>query len=290
MNNHKIWLTVLLVTLFILTFMAGLLPAGQGAMAAPAFQVMVTPTPPVVAHPATHLSVSAMAFMPVNPDTLYQKDAQRQILTISRQPVGIAIGSNLFVAPLVLPEPSTLTGLTVFGEDFDNQGAVQVRLKRCDHSQARCLSLAETSSTNTYAAGQFETLKAAIPNEVVNNYFYSYFLELELTAGSGSGLRAVRLEVVGRSTEDTGENVEKWALTGDVTHFLIPNQALTQVRVCTDDLSHLDNSTHYPKLVVDGQTIPLSSNACVTVLGYNMQIRRELNAGPSSGTYQILGR
>jgi hypothetical protein len=41
-------------------------------------------------------------------------------------------------------------------------------------------------------------------------------------------------------------------------------------------------------LIVDGQSIPLASNTCVTVYGFNMELRRELNTGPSSGTYQFL--
>jgi hypothetical protein len=59
-------------------------------------------------------------------------------------------------------------------------------------------------------------------------------------------------------------------------------------RICTDDLSHLPNPTHYPTLVVDGLAQPLASNTCVDATGYTIELRRQLNTGPSSGTYQIL--
>ncbi|MBN1218063.1 MAG: hypothetical protein JXM69_03970 [Anaerolineae bacterium] len=288
MNKHHLWLTTGLATFFTLTIMIGSLLVFGGVVAAPLAQVSTTPTPQVVTTIVTDLSVSAMAFVPVNPDASFEKDTGRQMLTFARNSVGVATDDNIFIAPLFLPNETILTGLTVFGEDFDTQGAVQLRLKRCDHGQARCVSLVETTSTPDYAAGQFETLKAAIPNEVVDNYFYNYFLELELTALAGSGLRSVRLEMRTNTVLTTGEGVQKWSLTGNVTNFLLPNQGVTQARICTDDLGHLDNLTHYPELVVDGHTISLSSNTCVTVLGYNMQIRRNLNVGPSSGTYQFL--
>ena len=288
MNRSQILFTAILSTLLTLTVVAGSLLVFGGVAAAPSGQGTATPTPPVITRTVTYLSVSSMAFMPLNQKVAYQKDVRRQLLTRDNQPVTVAADGHIFVAPLVLPHQSILSGMTVFGEDFATQGAVLVRLKRCDHSQARCLSLAETSSTNSYAGGQFETLSAAIPDGLINNYFYSYFLELELTALTGSGLRSVRLAMVADTTPRSPTAVEVWTLTGDVTSFLLPNQELTQARICTDDLSHLDNPTHYPELVVDGHDIPLSSNTCVNVLGYTMQIRRELNAGSSSGTYQFL--
>ena len=171
MNKRQILLTASLSTMFTLLVMAGSMLFLSRAVAAPPAQVTVTPTPQVTPAVA-YLSVSSLAFMPLNQNTLYHKDVRRQMLTLTSQSVSMAAASNMFVASLILPEKGMLTGITVFGEDFDNLGAAQVRLKRCDHSQARCISLAETTSTNNYAAGQFETLKAAIPNESVNNYFY----------------------------------------------------------------------------------------------------------------------
>jgi hypothetical protein len=285
MRNRQILLTAGLSTFFTLTILVGVMLFLGQVLAAPSPQVAMMPTPAAVTATITYLSVTALAFVPVNPDSRYNKDPRRQLLTLAGQPAGLVDG-NLFIAPLALPDKSLLTDMTVFGEDFDNQGAVLARLKRCDHSQARCLTLAETTSTIPYAAGQFETLKTAVPNEIVNNYFYSYILELELTA-VGGGLRAVRLEMVSGASPPTPANAQSWTLTGAVTNFFLPNQGLTHVRVCTDNLSHLDNPTHYPYLVVDDQVLPLTSNTCVTVWGYTIEIRRELNTGPSSGTYQF---
>lgn len=230
-------------------------------------------------------SISAMAFAPLSQDTRFSKDSRRQILSLSGQ----SRNSSLFVAPLTLPDRSRLTGITVFGEDFDNQGSVRVRLMRCDHGQSRCVTLAETTSTNNFAAGQFETIKVTISNEVVDNNFYSYFLELELTSIFNSGLRSVRLETVGAggSAPAPGE-IERWSLSGAATSFPLPNLEWTEVRVCTDDLSYLDNPTHFPILVVDGQSTQLASNTCITTWGRDIEIQRRLNTGPSSGTYQFL--
>ena len=288
MNRHQLLLAAALSTIFTLTIIAGSMLFFGGAIAAPPAQVTATPTPQVITNSLTYASVSSMAFMPVNQNIPYSKDVRRQMLTLDSQTLISTTDSNIFVASLALPDKNVLTGMTVYGEDFDNQGAVEVRLKRCDHSQARCASLAETTSSDAYAAGQFETIKVAIPDEVINNKFYSYFLELELAAAAESGLRSVRLEMTGETTLTPVGSVERWSLSKDITNFLLPNQGWTQVRVCTDDLSHLNNPTHYPKLIVDSQVIPLSSNTCVTVWGYNIEIRRELNTGPSSGTYQFL--
>jgi hypothetical protein len=288
MNKRQILLAASLSAIFTLTIIAGSMLFFSRTMAAPSTQVASTPTSQAITSSLTYLSVSSLAFMPVSQDTLYRKDVRRQMLTLNSQPLTSAADSHIFVAPLALPDKSVLTGMTIYGEDFDNQGAVQVRLKRCDHSQARCISLAETTSTDTYAAGQFETIKAAIPDEMINHKFYSYFLELELTAVVKSGLRSVRLEMAEDISLAPAGSGERWTLSKDVTSFLLPNQGWTQVRVCTDDLSHLNNPTHYPSLIVDGQVIPLSSNTCVTVWGRDIEIRRELNTGPSSGSYQFL--
>jgi len=242
MNKPQLLLTSILSTIFTLVITAGSMLIFSRTMAAPLIQMTPPPPPPVVTSTVTYLSVTSLAFAPVNADSRYQKDPRRQLLTLTGQPAGAPADSRLFIAPLVLPDDSMLTGLTIFGEDFDNQGAVQVRLKRCDHSQARCLSLAET----TYAAGQFETPPAAIPNEIVNNYFYSYFLELELTAMPGSGLRSARLELVANPTPPTPVEAQRWALTGAVTNFLLPNQGLTLARVCADDLSYLETPPTTP--------------------------------------------
>ena len=283
MNKRQILLAAGLSTLFTLTIIAAVMLVSSQVIAAPPAQG--TPTPTATPPTETYLSISAMAFMPVDPTTRYQKDVLRQLLTLDNSS---RLASNIFVAPLALADNRILTGMTVFGEDFDNQGAVQVSLKRCDHSQARCATLAQMTSSNPYASGQFESPQAAIANEVVNNYFYSYFLELALSEQSQGGLRSVRLEMTGGEPLPPVGEAKAWTLSGNITNFLIPTQGLTQVRVCTDDLSHLPNATHYPSLVVDNNTYALSSNQCVTVWGSTIRVTRSLNTGPSTGTYQIM--
>lgn len=234
-----------------------------------------------------YISISALAFGPVSQFAVYYKDFNQQLLTLGNQPRNFTGDSNRFVAPLILPDQTRLAGLTVFGQDFDNQGEIRLRLKRCDHNQPRCIILTESASAVEYDGGLFE--KVSLFNELVDNAFYNYFLELELTALGNSGLRSVRLET---TTDGSGSppppSVEKWSLAGNATSFRLPNQTTVQARICTDDLSYLDNPTHYPVLIVDGQAINLTSNTCITVWGYNIELRRDFNAGPSSGTYQIL--
>ncbi len=284
MSKHQIWLIAIISSFSTVAIIAGSMLFFSWALAASSS----TTTQQTIDNFA-FVSISSLAFEPVDQNAAYNKDVKRQMLTLNSQTGRFVDGENIFIAPLILPDKSILTGMTVFGEDFDNQGAVQLRLKRCYHNQARCINLAETTSTDSYAAGQFETVKVTIPNEVVDNNFYSYILELELTALSSSGLRSVRLEMVDRSgTAASPADVNKWSLAGEVTNFLLPNSDLTQVRVCTDDLSHLKNATHYPRLVVDGKSMPLSSNSCVTVWGRDIEVQRALNTGPSSGTYQFL--
>jgi hypothetical protein len=195
----------------------------------------------------------------------------------------------LFVAPLTLPDRSELLGMTVYGEDTDNLGEVRMSLKRCNHGQPFCVILAETTSTAPYTLGLFETSKVSVLNEVVDNQFYSYFLELDLTALGNSGLRSVRLDIIPREGVLPPAEVMPWSLEGSIRSFKLPNTKSTQVKICTDDLSHLNNATHYPYVVVDSNQIyPLVSNMCETIWGQDIEIRRNLNTGPSSGTYQFL--
>lgn len=233
-----------------------------------------------------YISISAMAFGPVSQFAVYFKDFNQQLLTLGNQPRNFTGDSNRFVAPLPMPDQTRLAGLTLFGQDFDRQGEVRLRLKRCDHNQPRCILLAESTSAVEYDGGLFE--KVALFNELVDNSFYDYFLELELTALGNSGLRSVRLETAATGTPSPPPALEKWSLADNTTTFRLPNQTTVQVRICTDDLSYLDNPTHYPVLVVDGQVINLASSTCITVWGYSIELRRDFNAGPSSGTYQFL--
>ena len=289
MHRRQIIFTALLSSIFTLALLAATLLLFSQAIAAPPSQV-ATPTPEI--NRAVRVSVTALAFEPVTQNARYSKDNGRQMIMLNTQTQIFDGTNNLFVAPLTLPDQAGLMGLTFFGEDFDNQGAVRVRLKRCDHGQSRCISLIDVTSTDIYAFGRFETARVPPLNEVINNDLYTYFLELELTALKNSGLRSVRLELVERGgaiqTPPIDSPVERWELSGALTNFLIPNEGRNQIRICTDNLDNLPNVTHFPSLVVDGQSTRLAGNQCLSVWGRTIQLRRPVSAGPSSGTYQIL--
>ncbi|MDM8528310.1 hypothetical protein QUF58_08850 [Anaerolineales bacterium HSG24] len=237
-----------------------------------------------------YLTVSGLVFMPVNPAANYIKDIERQLLQIESENRVFANNNNVFVAQLTLPQHGQLMGLTLFGQDFDGRGAILVRLKRCDITQVRCKIIAKSTSILAYRVGSFEITQLSPINEPIDNYRYSYLLEAELTALADSGLRAVRLEIASNrpTITPTPPHVVRWSLSGSINRLILPNTGLTQVRVCTDELSHLDNPSHYPILVVDGLATALFSSECVTTWGRNIQVRRELNAGSSSGTYEFL--
>ncbi|HXV44540.1 MAG TPA: hypothetical protein VEC96_15875 [Anaerolineae bacterium] len=287
MNKRQLGLIALISSLFTLTVMAGSLLFFLRVSAAPPVTTNLSKAAQTPAGRLQYVSLSSLAFRPVTPLAVYNLDFNQQLLTLGNQTRNFSGDVNRFVGMLTLPDQARLTGLTIFGQDFDNLGEVRLRLKRCDHNQPRCIILTETTSTVEYDAGPFE--KVSLFNELVDNGFYTYFLELELTALGNSGLRSVRLELAAETGGvPSSGSPEQWSLSGEVRSFRLPNQITTQARVCTDDLSYLDNATHYPVLIVDGQSIPLASNTCVTVYGFNMELRRELNTGPSSGTYQFL--
>lgn len=289
MGSRQRFLSIILSNLFTAAILAGSMLMLGRALAAPPPHGETTAAAQVATGNSGFAGVSALAFTPLSSEARYRKDSSRQLLALDSQTRSFAANTNLFIAPLSLPDGTILTGMTMFGEDFDSQGEVRLRLKRCDHGQARCISLAELTSSANYAAGQFETIKLGISNEVVNHNLYTYVLELELTALANSGLRSVRLDLIDQSGSGSSPGAAtEWSLSGSVFNFPVPNLGYSQVRVCTNDLSHLDNSTHYPFLVVDGRSIQLASNSCVTEWGQDIEIRRRLNTGPSSGTYQVL--
>jgi hypothetical protein len=285
MPKGKILLTAGLSSLITLILLAGILLIFSRALAAPTHQNATSPT---------YVSVSALAFSPLDHTSPFVKNTARQMLSLDSQFRNLDGGNNIFVAPLTLPDQARLTGMDIFGEDFDNQGAILVRFKRCEHSLGRCQTLTQATSLDPFNIGRFGPA-GVVPllNEIIDNNVYSYLLELELTALGNSGLRSVRLElfegpVAGSPPPAPANTGERWELAGNSTSFFIPNNDLNQIRICTDDLSNLPNPTHYPVLIVDGQFTPLTGNSCVTVSGRNIEVRRPISAGPSAGTYQIL--
>lgn len=282
MSKAQIGLVAIISTILTVLIIGGSLLIFTQVSAAPS-ETTLAQTP----GSAGYMSVSALAFGPVSQFAVYYKDFNQQLLTLGNQPRNFTGDSNRFIAPLTLADQTVLSGLTIYGQDVDTQGEIRLRLKRCDHNQPRCIILAENGSAVEYDGGLFE--KVSLFNELVDNAFYDYFLELELTALGNSGLRSVRLEMTSAGTSSpTPVSLQKWSLSGETTSFRLPNQTTTQARICTDDLGHLDNATHYPILVVDGQVINLASNTCIVVWGYSIELRRNYNTGPSSGTYQFL--
>jgi hypothetical protein len=281
MNIKSMWLTAIVA--------AGLILVIGGTMVMALFGDTPAQAAPLPQSNGINVAVSAMAFEPVKSNSSYYKDTQRASLSLSGDNRIFSPDRNVFVAPLILPDFSQFVSLTIYGEDYDTQGEVRVRLKRCDHSLTRCVNLGEVTSSAAFNGGRFDIIGGVLQNEAVNNGYYSYFLELELTALGNSGLRAVRLELATRlSAPPAGNRLEGWELSGPTTSFPLPNTGYIQVRICTNDLSHLSNATHYPYVVVDGRSIALSSAACITVWGQDISIRRNPNSGPSSGSYQIL--
>jgi hypothetical protein len=282
MNNRRFIIGVIIALLILLVFGGGPLLFFRSAWAAPEN----TPGRFIQTGLSRFISLSAVAFAPVSRHAIYAKDPNQQLLTLAGH-TGNFIGSdNLFVLGLTLPDQAQLTGFTAYGQDFDSQGQVGLRLKRCEHGQPICQVVAQLTSDILYNAGPY-TKVSDLRGEYVDNYRFTYFLELEITALDNSGLQSVRLDLVETGAMPHGEE-QQWEMAGTITNFLVASgNTRRTVRVCTFDLG--PNSTHYPVLVVDGVSRLLASNQCVEdVTGYNIELRRQLNTGPSSGTYQFL--
>src|SRR5262245_58855604 len=117
MNRYQILLTAILIGILWM-MVASITLFFEPALAAPLSKPEESRSPQV-SNAIQFVSVSAMAFQPIQSNLPYIKDPQRQLLGLSQ---GIGPGRYLFVAPLILPDRSEWVGLTVFGEDFDNQG------------------------------------------------------------------------------------------------------------------------------------------------------------------------
>lgn len=281
MNKSGILVSAGLSALISLVIVAGVAWGFSPALAAPAAQT--------TGAGVQSISVPAMAFNPVQQNSSFAKDTQRQLLWLMGNNRSVTRDRNIFVAPLLLPDRAQLLTMVISGEDYDTQGEVRVRFKRCDQRQPVCVGLGEITSQVSFAGGYFEAPASFLQNEVINNASYTYFLELELTALNNSGLRAVRLDTVAAGSASPPASSEvRWELGGAFTSFPITTSGWAQVKICTDDLSYLPNPSHNPFVMVDGTQRGLTSNSCLTVQGYDIEIRRNLNTGPSSGTYQIL--
>ena len=293
MNNRQMMLTAVLSSLFTLTIIAGLMWLMGQASAAPPPKTGQTPAGQTITPTLQYISISGVAFSPIQQNMAYTKDVRQQLLGLAGQSRNFGAGSNLFIAPLTLPDRSELFGITVFGADFDNQGEVRVRLKRCNHGQAFCVILAETTSTAAYALGPFETSRISVFNEIVDNQFYASFLELDLTALGNSGLRSVRLEVLSQAEAPFTAKKEPWLMQGPDRTFGLPNNTTRtrDVEICIDDLTRSNTDPiHYLSSTAESVEVARlsSSNPCTKVAGEKIEIKRTLNTSRWSGTYQFL--
>ena len=144
MNNRQMITVVTISTVLTLILTFGILSVFDRALAAP---LNTQAARPASQDSVEFIAISALAFEPTQPGMPYFKDVQRQILRLTSTDRNFIAGNNIFVAPLTLQNGSQILAMSLFGEDFDTQGEIRLRLKRCDHSQARCQILAETSST-----------------------------------------------------------------------------------------------------------------------------------------------
>ncbi len=238
----------------------------------------------------TYVSVPAVAFQPLDRQTTFDLDLTTQMLTANR--TTSLTRTARFVAPLSLPNRSRLLYATLYGQDVTLLGSLQMRLKRCQLAQGQCVTLLEAESSDASVAGAVEIDSPNITKEIVDNALYSYWIEVDLATTTAIGLRAVRLTLAANQPADAvASDIGQWELTGTARVFRLPNPDgnFLQARICTNDLSYLDNPTHYPSLVIDDvEVVPLFSNQCVIVEGSNIELRRSLNAGQSSGTYQFI--
>ena len=99
---------------------------------------------------------------------------------------GSAAGETL-VAGVAIPSGAQLTGLELAGCD-NGAGSLNALLYRCLDPDATCDSIAAVSATGTPACGYSSV---PISNETVDNFAYSYVVEVQ--AGASQSLRAVRV-------------------------------------------------------------------------------------------------
>lgn len=184
------------VSNFLILLIFSALVLYSGAMAAPAAETDWVARQPAAANTSKYVSVSSLAFLPLNNSTAYNRLANTYVL--SNQ----APGPNIFAASVNLPDNSLITQLNVFSSNDNSQpanaGAVQVWLKRCPHNGS--------SECNTVASAALEL--NAVPGGIlygdtrVDNENYAYILELQLS-GVNTSLRSVRVDLV----EGSGSSV-----------------------------------------------------------------------------------
>lgn len=281
MKRQQVVLITAISSVVTLLMVIAMLSTFSGAVAA------LEPTAQSPQAGINYLSIPATAFRPTDSDTTY--GFNRQMLT-AQSNTDKFNRLQTFVAPIILADGTIIAEMTIFGQDFSEENDVRVRLLQCEHRQNRCDMLADVNSSGISTAGQFEFPTAKIANSVIDNYRYSYLLEVDLMPSPQIGLKAVRLALIpNQPLEPDLAGINNWQLADGIHTFRLPNTSRVQARICTNDLSHLDNPTHYPTLIIDDtEIVPLSSRQCVIVRGFKFELRRGLNVGDSSGTFEFL--
>lgn len=281
MKRHQVVLITAVSSIVTLIMVVAMLSTFSWAVAA------LEPTAQTSQAGIDYLSIPATAFKPTDSETAY--GVNRQMLTVESNTNNFS-SVQTFVAPVILADGTIIAEMTIFGQDFSEDSDISVRLLQCEHRQNRCDRLAEVSSSDISTAGQFELSTVKTTNSAIDNYDYSYLLEVTLMPSPQIGLKAVRLALIpNQPIPPDVAGVNNWQLAEGVRAFRLPNTTIVQARICTNDLSHLDNPTHYPTLIIDDtEIVPLSSLQCVIVRGLKFELRRGLNVGDSSGTFEFL--
>lgn len=296
MRKYQILFVIILIILVLSTIINATPFQGDVAVA-PLSEAASTSAQQITDSNSSYTSVSLFEFVPFNPsNTLYTIDGDPILLTLGAKSDYNFGGANIFEAPLSLPNNVMLTGFTLFGVDNDNQGEVKVTLFSCNHNlQAQCQTIT-LSSTASNSLGPFQTQTPTgftpIP---IRNQTNFYFLQLEITALNGSGLRSVRLQFVDNGGSDSIPTtlpefpVVPWNINAnELVPIESPSGNPITVRVCVEFMNAADFDR--PDVVTDGDfsnAITLNFGACREFTGRFIQIRGK-GRTTTSGYYQRL--
>lgn len=267
----------------------------SGVLAAPAAE----PFPATMQQSAStanrYLSISSMTFQPFSEETApYRRNFEEQILALDTSSLEVENQNNWFIAPLLLPNDTLLTGITFFGRDLDPNGWIEIALWRCTHGgQVSCIDLPLSSyrTDESFTGGNFDSGRIAL-NEVINNQIYSYTLATRIMAVNGSGLRSVVVELSETSGSDgssgTGGSSEPIAWTLDnrnvTTQLATGISPSAVVEICSDSRSSANIEVQYGSNVST-----LTPGNCARYSGYSSYAVKNVGVYGSfaSGTFEV---
>lgn len=243
-----------------------------------------------------YLSFSSLAFQPYSSATLaYRRDFSTQLLSLNTATQQIEGQNNWFLTPLRLPDQSRLTGVTVYGQDFDSSGWIELALWRCAHlGDESCVNLGLWQSGEATAAGAFNSGRISL-DEVIDNQAFSYTLATRIYAINNSGLRSVLLEVTATgeiSTPGSGAGsglarTEQWTLAnrGVVTQLTTNFSPAATVQIC-----NYASSTAEVEIQTNDQTQTLRPGNCTWLSGYSSYAVKNvgLYGHSAAGTIEFL--